>query len=338
MQLVKIAQDLVGRAPTTAEIAKIDTGTPLSTLVDNYLHSDEFKDFYFRRVRLYVESHGTPEQDEPARLWTYIALNDRPFKEILTADYTVGTDWKKQTRPAYYGKTGVLTMKGFIQGKPGLPHFNYPAQVCEKFLGYVFEVPDEILQSRDGITAAATTDPNSVCYTCHKVLTPLAYQRQYWDDDGAYRVHDEFNLAIDASDKGMVTSYPFKGSGLEAFATQAQKKERFVRTILQTHFVWYFGRELRYDTDERGLYKRLWDVSAKSNYAIRPLIKALVLSPEYLSGPTATPPTSKPAHTRQKYPHDQTGAVPCPVGTGSGSRQRRVDRVFRAARDRNGPD
>ena len=247
-----------------------------------------------------MESHGTPEQDEPARLWTYLCLNDLPFKQILTADYTVGMDGKRMERPPYFGKTGVLTMKGFIQGKPGLPHFNYPAQVTEKFLGYVFEVPDEIVQSRSGITAAATTDPNSVCYTCHKVLTPLAYQRQYWDDEGNFRAHDETGMALDDSDNNLVASYPYKGAGLEAFATQAQNKERFVRTILQTHFVWYFGRELRYDTDERELYKRLWDVTVKNNYAIRPVIKALVLSPEYLSGTVKPAPAPKTAPLQKR--------------------------------------
>jgi hypothetical protein len=205
----------------------------------------------------------------------------------------VDMEWKKASRPAYHGKTGVLTMKGFIQGKPGLPHFNYPAQVLEKFMGYVFEVPDSVLQVRDGITAAATTDPNSVCYTCHKVLTPLAYQRQHWNDDGLYRVHDELGLRVDDSDQGLVASYPYKGNGMEAFALQAQNKERFIRTILQTHFVWYFGRELRYDAEERTLYRRLWYVAAKNNYAIRPLIRAIVLSPEYLNGPLPTP--AKPA-------------------------------------------
>lgn len=300
LQLVKIAQDLVSRTPTQAEIAQVDKGVSLAKLVDGYLASPEFKDFYFHRVRLYLESHGTPEQDEPARLWTYLCLNDLPFKQILTADYTVGTDGKRAERPPYFGKTGVLTMKGFIQGKPGLPHFNYPAQVTEKFLGYVFEVPDEILQTRTGITASATTDPNSVCYTCHKVLTPLAYQRQYWDDEGNFRAHDETGMALDDSDNNLVASYPYKGAGLEAFATQAQNKERFVRTILQTHFVWYFGRELRYDTDERELYKRLWDVTVKNNYAIRPVIKALVLSPEYLSGEIKPSPTPKTAPLQKR--------------------------------------
>jgi hypothetical protein len=295
LQLVKIAQDLLARTPTPDEVARVDAGTPLSAIVDQYLKSLEFRDFYFHRTRLYVESHGTLEQDEPARLWTYIAVNDRPFKEILTADYTVDPSFKRQPRPAYYGKTGVLTMKGFIEGKQGLPHFNYPAQVCEKFLGYVFEVPDSIVKMREGITASATTDPNSVCYSCHRVLTPLAYQRTFWDDAGNYRTHDATGLAIDDSDQNLVASYPFKGAGMEAFATQAQNKERFIRTILQTHFVWYFGRELRYDTDERILYKRLWDVAEKNNFAIRPLIRAIVLSPEYLNG---TVQSAAPAPSR----------------------------------------
>jgi hypothetical protein len=253
LQLVKLAQDLLARTPTPGEVAEVDAGKPFAALLDRWLASKEFSDFYFHRTRLYLESHGTPEQDEPARLWTYVAMKDRPFKEILTADYTVDADGNRASRPSYHGKTGVLTMRGFIKGKPGLPHFNYPAQVLEKFMGYVFEVPDSVLQTRDGITAAATTDPTSVCYTCHKVLTPLAYQRLRWDDEGNYRAHDDTGLLLDQSDQNQVATYPYKGEGMEAFAVQSQNKERFIRTILQTHFVWYFGRELRFETDERGL-------------------------------------------------------------------------------------
>ncbi len=303
LQLVKIAQDLVARPPTPAELHRLDSGTPISALVDDYLRSPEFEAFYFRRIRLYLESHGTDEEDEPARLWSYIAFHDRPFKEILTADYTVDSDWKRQPRPAYCGMSGVLTMPGFIKGKPGLPHFNYAAQVCEKFLGYVFEVPPEIVKMRDGITAASTTSPSSVCYSCHKVLTPLAYQRSRWLDSGEYKEKDTEGHPIDDSDHQLVPSYPFTGPGMEAFAEQAQNKERFIRTILQTHFIFYFGREMRYDKDERGLYQRLWDTEQKNNFRIKGLIRALVTSPEYLNGGTGLAPSgpSRPlplAHPR----------------------------------------
>ena len=282
LQLVKIAQDLVGRTPNADELQRLKDGQPVEKFVDDYLKTGEFKDFYFHRIRLTLESHGGDSEDEPARLWTYICLNDRPFKEILSADYSVDKDFKKIERAAHYGKTGVLTMKGFIDGKPGLPHFNYAAVVCEKFLGYVFEVPANIVAMREGATAASTTHPSSSCYSCHKILTPLALQRTRWDDKGKFLEKDEKGKPIDDSDHALVPSYPFKGNGLEAFAVQAQHKERFIRTMIQTHFIFFFGREMRYEDDERALYKKLWDTAASSNYSIKQMLRTLLTSPEYL--------------------------------------------------------
>ncbi|MHB8520121.1 MAG: hypothetical protein ACYDH9_05135 [Limisphaerales bacterium] len=284
LQLMKIALDLLGRPPSKWELAKLAEGTTLPGMIDLYLQTKEFQDFYFQRIRLYVESHGTATQDEPARLWCYVAFHDRPFQEILTASYTVDPQWRRQPRPPYYGRTGVLTTHGFIEGKPGLPHFNYAAQVAELFLGYVFEVPPEVVKQRENATAASTTDPNSVCYSCHKILTPLAFQRTRWDDDGNYHLHDDEGRPIDDSDNRLVAAYPFAGEGLEAFATQAVKKERFIRAMINTHFTFYFGRSMRYEEDERVLYRRMWDAVRAHNFTIRGLIKAMLTSPEYLEG------------------------------------------------------
>jgi hypothetical protein len=284
LQLVKIALDLVGRPPNATELTQLADGASLGEEVDRYLDSAEFREFYERRIRLYLESHGTELQDEPVRLWCYVAFHDLPFQDILTADYTVDVNFQKNPRPDYHGRTGLLTTKGFIEGKPGLPHYNYAAQVSMLFLGYIYEVPPEIVEQREGATALGTTDPNSVCYSCHKILTPLAFQRSRWSDDGVYRARDERGQEIDQSDQGMVREYPFRGAGMEAFATQAVKKERFIRTMINTHFNFYFGRPLRHRTDERGLYKRLWDEVHADHFTIRGLIRAIVASPEYLEG------------------------------------------------------
>src|SRR5205814_6666822 len=119
LQLVKAAQDLMARPPTAAEFQELDQGKDIPHLVDEYLQSEEFKDFYFHRIRLYLESQGTETQDEPARLWCYVAFHDRPFQELLTADYTVGLDWEKHSRPAWHGRTGLVTTRGSSEGKPG---------------------------------------------------------------------------------------------------------------------------------------------------------------------------------------------------------------------------
>lgn len=282
LRLVKIALDLVGRPPTHQECEQLVQGASLESLIDQYLDSQEFRDFYFHRIRLYLESQGTEVQDEPVRLWCYVAFQNRPFQEILTADYTVNAQMEKVSRPPHHGKTGVLTTPGFIQGKPGLPHYNYAAQVAMLFLGFVFEVPPDIVELREGITALGTTDPNSVCYSCHKILTPLAFQRLNWDDDGNFRLKNDDGLPIDASDQQVSEDYPFPGNGLEAFATQAVRKERFFRTMFNTHVHFFFGRPMRFREDERVLYKRLWEDTHASNFTIRSLIRSIVTSPEYL--------------------------------------------------------
>ncbi len=289
LRLVKIALDLVGRPPTSGEIKKLDDGARLSDLIDAYLDSREFRNYYFHLVRLKLESHGTDLDDEPARLWCYVAFHDRPFQEILTGEYTVGPNFEKKSRSEHHGKTGLLTTTGFIKGKPGLPHYNYAAQVSMLFLGYVYDVPDEIVEQREGVTALGTTDPNSTCYSCHKILTPLAFQRMNWTDDGVFRERDESGNLIDASDRESVVEYPFAGQGMEAFATQAVRKERFIRTMINTHVNFYFGRPMRYRYDERRLYKRLWDNVHANDFRIKELIRAILLSPEYLGGAPDTP-------------------------------------------------
>ena len=281
LNVSRIALDLVGRAPTEGELETFLENWEWSDVVDYYLESDDFRRFYQHRIRLYLESQGTSLQDEPVRLWCYVAFNDRPFQEILTGAYTVDETMEKQARPIYHGKTGLLTTPGFIEGKPGLPHYNYAAQVSMLFLGYRYEVPPDIVEQREGVTALGTTDPNSACYSCHKILTPLAFQRNFWTDGGKYRRHDEYGLPIEASDNGIVSEYPFKGEGLEAFALQAVKKERFVRTMIDTHFGFLFGRSMRYRTDERDLYKTLWDSVHDQGFTIKGLLRSLAMSPDY---------------------------------------------------------
>ena len=231
--LVKLAQDLLGRPPTAAEFTALESGTKSwETMVDDYLASPDFRTYYFQRMRMRTESEGTPDTDEPARLWTHLVLEEKPFGELLTGDYSVDATFKQVPRTAEHGKTGVLTMKGFIKNKPGLPHYNYAARVMTDFMGAMYEVPSEVFDMRGAATAASTVDPTSICFACHQTLTPLAHQRLKWDDEGNYRTTDQDGKPLDDSDRGLVGVYAYKGQGMEAFATQAVKKEAFVRRTL----------------------------------------------------------------------------------------------------------
>ena len=274
-KLTRAALDLVGRVPTVSEIRRYRQVGRLEPMVDAYLASDDFRDYFFYRTRATLMSRGTDETDEPARLWTYIATRDLSYRDLFTADYAVDAGWNKVSRPAEHGSTGILTMKGYLKGKPGLPHFTYPAQVLTFALGVAFEVSDAVSNARK--TVVSTTDPASICYSCHKLLTPLALQRQRWDDNGAYRVADTKGVAIDESDQNVIPSYPFKGPGLESFARQVVRKEKFVRNFINTHYDMVFHRRLRALEDERSKYKLLYDHAVASDLRIRPLLKQIML-------------------------------------------------------------
>ena len=240
--LVRVALDLLGRVPTPDELRRFERDGRLGDLIDTYLASQDFKQFFFHRARGVFRSRGTPESDEPARLWTYVAMNDLSYRELYTADYTVDADWKLLDRRPVHGPTGFLTMKGYLEGKPGLPKFTYPAEVLTFALGVQFEVSDAVEDARDKVVS--TTDPRSICYSCHKLLTPLAYQRERWDVHGHYRSVDDSHEPIDDSDRGVVPDYPFRGTGLQAFASQVVRKERFVRRFINLHHDMLFHRHL----------------------------------------------------------------------------------------------
>jgi hypothetical protein len=275
VKLARVALDLVGRIPTQEEFRRFARTPQLGPMIDAYLNSGDFKDTFFHRSRAELRSRGTEESDEPARLWTYIATNGLSYRELFTADYSIDPNWEKRARPPEHGATGILTMKGFLVGKPGLPKFTYPAQVLTFAMGVQFEVSDAVENAR--LKVVSTTDPASMCYSCHKLLTPLAYQRERWDVYGDYRTVDEEEKSIDDSDRGVVPDYPFKGQGLGAFSTQVVKKERFVRAFVNVHHDMLFHRQLRVYEDQRDDYKQLYDFALANDLKIRPLLKKMIL-------------------------------------------------------------
>ena len=275
VMLARVALDLVGRIPTQQEFQLFDKSGSLESMIDRYLDSEDFQSFFFHRARTVLRSRGTQESDEPARLWTHIATNDLSYRELFTADYTISADWERTSRRPEHGKTGILTMKGYLVGKPGLPKFTYPAQVLTFAMGLQFEVSDAVEQAREKVVS--TTDPASMCYSCHKLLTPLAFQRERWDVHGHYRTVDEDHNPIDDSDRGVVADYPFPGLGLSAFATQVVRKERFVRTFVNLHHDMLFHRQLRVYEDQRDDYRKLYEFALENDLQIRPLLKQMLL-------------------------------------------------------------
>lgn len=282
LQTIKLAMDFAGRLPTDAEFASL-AGKTVPEKVEHYLGTPDFKDFYFHRARVRTESVATAESDEPARLWTYLALSGAPMQEVLTGDYSIDASFAKVGRPPEHGASGVLTMPGFIKTKPGLPHYNYAARVMTDYMGQLFEVTPEIIASRlNNQPASSTVDPTSTCIACHGILTPLEHQRLKWTDDGKYRTTDETGAPIDDTDRNMVPGYPYKGSGMGGFSALAVRKEKFFRQSFQAQFLFFLGRQMRYGEDERTVYLALWRNAWANRGNVRELMKVIASQPRYL--------------------------------------------------------
>jgi len=282
LQLVKLSLDLAGRLPLDTELASL-AGKSVADKVTFYLGTPEFKDFYFHRTQVRTESVGTVESAEPARLWTYLMLNGAPMQEVMTADYTIDANFNRIARGPEHGKSGVLTMPGFIKTKPGFPHYNYAARVMTDYMGQLFEITPDILKGRVNATASSTVEPGSLCITCHGILTPLEYQRRRWADDGTFHATDATGAAIDDTDMGLVPDYPYKGAGIEAFAVTAVKKEKFFRQTFQAQFLFMLGRQMRFDQDERTIYLALWNTAFQKNGDLREIVKVIASTvPGYL--------------------------------------------------------
>ncbi len=281
--LIKTALDLLFRPPTSAELLRYDVGeVTRADLVTEWLASEELARAFFHRARVLLETDGSEQGDEPARLLTHLFLEDKPVKELLIGSYAVDTSFAAEARAPEHGATGLLTMPGYIRGKPGLPHYNYAARVLTGFLGEVFEVPPEVFDERATATAASTVDPASVCYGCHRLLTPLAHQRLRWADDGSYRATFEDGTPIDDSDRGLVDDYPFAGSGLAAFAEHAVRKEGFLRRMANTQFELLMGRPMRAELDERALYRELWEILDGGDGTLREVLLHILFDEAYV--------------------------------------------------------
>lgn len=280
LELVKLANDFASRPPTEAEFASLK-GKTVDERVDHYLALPEFHDTYFHKTRLRTESQGTPDSDEPARLWTYLVEANQPLQELITASYSVDEKFAKVERPAFHGPTGILTMKGYIASKPGLPHYNYPARVMSDIMGVIFDVPQDIVAMRVEGSVSATLS-NTVCFSCHQMLTPLAHQRLAWADDGTHRDVDDDGKPIDDTDRGLVSTYPYKGKGMEAFSVKAAKKEVFFRQTFNSQYLFFVGRPMRHRDDERTVYYNLWVSAFTNNGSIKSLLKIIANNPKYL--------------------------------------------------------
>jgi hypothetical protein len=214
--LVRASMVLRGARPGIDEIERV-TAEPaeLEALVDSYLESPGFaetvRDLHdealltrFATLPPLGPLADTPTGrlqasigEEPLRLIEHVVMNDRPYTEIVTADYTManpvtatayglahdadGAQWQEARygdgRPA----AGVLSTNAFYlrhRSAGANWHRGRANAVSKAFLCYDFLSRDVVVDGNidlsDPEAVAGAVVANPACASCHQTLDPLA--------------------------------------------------------------------------------------------------------------------------------------------------------------------
>ena len=277
--LRKMSLDLTHRAPTAETMAALERGeTTLDKIADAYLASPEFAavSLDWMRSEFPPTALTTADTDlgEPARLMHHVLMNDKDWREILTATYTVdaaGAVHEITDRPA----AGILSTRYSLQSTVGSFRRNWAGRFERQFVGITLvavtlPAGDSTDVSPDGLA----TNPN--CAGCHVHPTygidPLAKFAQCYDDTGL-RIAD----CVDPD----ATFLLQPGRGLADLGRITANTNEFKSQAVNFFFKRLFGRELA--KQEAAFYSEAAILFAGSGYRARELIKHLVTSEAYCS-------------------------------------------------------
>lgn len=331
--LTRASLDLRGVRPTVAEIERVEADpAAVDVLLDEYLADERFearvRDLFAEVYLTRTEGYGvnlsafdldgyTDAQvlasigDEPLRLLGYVAANDLPITELVTADYTVAnevldamwpidypdgeTGWRKvhwtDGRPA----AGVLASNGLwwryssTDSNANRKRANTVSRIllCHDYLTRPIDFDRNVnLLDTEAISDALRTNPS--CTNCHVSLDPMAsYFFGFWayNDDSGLEVasyHPERENRWEDFNGTPPGFYGEPGSSLTDLGRQIAADNRFPECMVEHTYELLLRRDVELaDWSELTAHR---EALLDGDLALRPLFKSVMSSPRYRAG------------------------------------------------------
>ena len=258
---------------------------------------------------------------EPLDLIVYVVRNNRPFTEILTADYMALNPFSAQVYGVDLDFDDPLDPTEFREGRiPGIPHAGvltspmflnrFPTTDTNRNrhrsrMAYKFFLATDILEKADRpvdpslIRDHNPTMNNIQCTVCHATVDPLAGAFQNWTAQGKYRP-PEMGWYADMRPPGFgETNIPPDdwSHSLQWAAKQLAKDPRFALSSVQSVYAGLVGRApVRNPTDqtdprfdarlafynlEQAFLHEVTDAFVESGYNLKVIVPRIILSPFY---------------------------------------------------------
>jgi hypothetical protein len=344
--LNRVSMALRGLRPSAEELASV-TANPdaLENIVDAYMTHPNFgavvrdlhNDSLLSRVDYFVPPAGfLPKgpvatadvydlnrsvMDAPLRLAEYVVMEDRPYGELVTADYTIydeqaaalwiGLDWST-AEPWRDGwaklrweddrlNAGILTDSWlFVRHDSTVANRNRgranaitSALLCEDFLARPVNISTDVdLADPDAVSAAVQDDP--ACVSCHQTLDPLASFLSGWFPQIApFAINYPFDMYSDGINPLIYGTnlrdpayFGVPGDGLPQLGTMIAGDPRFTLCAAQRFYAYF--HQVPVEEVPREEAKTLQQILVDTESA-KAVIRAIMLSPEFAASHVDAP-------------------------------------------------
>ena len=328
-------------------------------LTDKYVSGNDATDLLdgdrYPGRRWYDETDGDTEEGRLARRWSnrsvareplelinYVIRNDRPYTEILTADYMLlnpfsakvyGADvdfddeWDpnefREVRLDGFPHAGILTSPMFLNRYPTTPtnRNRHRARMVYKFF-----MATDILQKADRpvdptkIRDHNPTMNNEQCTICHASVDPMAGAFLNWDDRGRFIESSLWFDDMRPPGFGEADVPPDEwGSSLAWLAKEIVQDDRFALSAVQQMYTGLVGRDpvvnptdqsdpqfdakLEYYNLEQAFLRTITDDFVASGYKTKTIVPGIVKSAFYRADTVS-----------EELTEDETAAL-APLGT-----------------------
>ena len=276
--LRKMSLDLRLRGPSAEQVDELVSGqATLADFADRFMNTNGFSNrmynIYRGRFSPTDDSAADADLSEPARIARHIVVEDRDYREIVTADYTVDADGNV-SQISGKPSAGVISTQAYMSAYAGAFKRNWAGHALKEWGGFHLEAVTLPPSMEDADLSPGSLADIPECAGCHTDevygIDHLARFALCFGDDGVYD-----SACVETEGSFLTVS----GTGLTDLGALIADSNEFKSTTINFFANELLGRPLA--LEETDYYLRAVDAFVGSGYRAKALIRFIVTSPEY---------------------------------------------------------